>query len=1208
MKYKMTLRHLTFTLLILIISSVCALDLNGEHVCTSLEAFTQMELTTESYTTSYSTSCGLFWANRCTRYRRSYRSVYVTKTGYRTIYVCCSGWAAPAGSVECTEPICAPQCNEGTCTGPNVCQCYPQYHGPRCEYGCNTDIDNCEIVDCTSHTNSVCTKCLFHISDTIKAFDLVGVQCNRICSWQLPCYPGTCTGDQCICHADFNGHPNCRAIKVLPIQSHCSVMLQDSGTRAVTTDMQCGAHFVYVPVQGNGLSVNWVTRYSGPTAAENPIPYYVNGFKVGIVSASVDWQISRGGTVTASGSIDCNLNHDQDDPNQGTHSCGRYGSLGQDLQHGDRLFITLSSTNGGFLRLKDYDFSSSGTVVRPVYYSGQTLQNTLRIIVDLEPPTHCSLSPAEAVTCSGHPLNIGKPYTKQIELEIKWSPWVDDTSGLNKYESRVCKMLIANDVFDYPDSETCESLDSTKNEDIYEAEFQPKSPGVYCAILVVDDIAGNIRYARRCFIFDDQSEVSIVEENPIQVSVDGESLNLETDAWITGDKNVQVSWESHFANQMHIDQKLLYAIKADNDIVHTDYDTEAFPAGRPITTIENRNGIVKFEVGVYKDQNGGVTFPSFEPTWMNLTNELDQVFIDSLQNAVDADTIGFLVRATDVMGNTKSDYIKVHIDSTSPIFADEFQTDGDGVYHVTAYDKESGIKNVHWQIISDDVAGVVLSEGDTDNFRFEGDSCAPTNCYCILSNTYCYKLQLDVTPTIENSVQEKYTSALLRVTITNNALLEYSEEIQISTSSILLERTSNTNTEESDDGGVGIGLIVGIAIGAALLLFIIFIVLMLIKRTNSHENSDGEPTDIGHQNPTFMNDPTYNAYAVSTTAASPPAYTPYSTTAAQPITKKHMVDDEYASPLSLGVTNQVNNTANEISPHEINNRGTIVDGNHSRVYKATVRSLGPAKLAVKSLKAGGTVGEKETILHEIKMMRKLPQHDNIIRLYGFTSTGASPALVLEFAPSGDLSKYLQQNAPTESLYDNQSGSNGQNTQLCMFAQQVCLGMQHIQRHKIIHRNLGARNILVGNDFVCKITDFGRAVVADVDGTYIETEEIQLPVRWTAVEGLRERVFSMMSDVWSFGVLLWEIQSRGAKPYGNVPIKQIAENVVDGVRLSKPQNCPDSVYLLMEKCWCNGPHQRPSFSNIQRDLDTLIQGDRQQASDGDEYMGLANLHR
>ncbi|XP_071952363.1 uncharacterized protein [Antedon mediterranea] len=687
-------------------------------------------------------------------------------------------------------------------------------------------------------------------------------------------------------------------IHAAPTVSQCSVTLQkDSGTRAATSDIPCEASPVYVSLQGNGLSVNWKTRYSGPTLAD--YPYYVNEFKVGVVEASVDWQISREGTIglNVNGTIDCSLNHDKDDPNIATHACQQYGSLYQDLQHDDRLSLTLSSTNGGFLRLINYDFQTSGTVDEPVYYSGQTVQKTLDIVVDLEPPTHCSLTP-EAVTCSGHPLNIGEPYTKQIELEIKWSTWVDNTSGLkpNTYESRVCKMLITNDVFDYPDANKCIDLVSTQSGDDYEAEFQPNVQGVYCAILIVDDIAGNRRYARRCFIFDDQSAISIVEEKPMQVSVDGESLNLETDAWTTGDKNVHVSWDGHFVNQMHIDQKLLYAIKADSDIVHTDYDTEAFPAGRPITAIDNRNGIVKFEVGVSKDQNGGATFPLFEPIWKNLTNDLDQIYTESLENADEADTIGFWVRATDVMGNTKSDYIKVHIDSTSPIFADEFQTNGDGVYHVTAYDRESGIINVHWQIISNDLAGIVLSEGDTsDTLRFEGDSCAPTNCYCILSNTYCYKLQLDVTPTTEKSVQEKYTSVLLRVTITNNALLETSQEMQISTSTIFLESTGEDG-EDNEEGGSGVGLIVGIVIGA-LVLFIIGFVLILLKRRQKSENNDSGPTEIGHQNPTFMNDPTNNSYVAATTSP-PPAYTPYSNTEAQPITKKSMIEDEYTSPMN----------------------------------------------------------------------------------------------------------------------------------------------------------------------------------------------------------------------------------------------------------------------------------------------------------------------
>ncbi|XP_033100215.1 fibrillin-2-like [Anneissia japonica] len=253
------------------------------------------------YRSSTSTSCGWLWQDRCTSYRTRSRYSLAQRLVSYPIPVCCEGYEAPIGSDECTEPICSPGCVNGICVGPNVCTCFVGYHGPTCEYTCNVEIDNCEIIDCTSSLNFMCTKCLYHINDEIKAYELVNGRCDQICSWRndsRSCYPGRCasSSNNCTCDTDFTLDDNCMKIAVPPDVSNCSIMLQhDNGFNGISTSniscQQSRVSPIYSSVKGNSFSVDWQTQFS---ATEYPFPYYVKNFSVGVTSAVVKWYIYRG--------------------------------------------------------------------------------------------------------------------------------------------------------------------------------------------------------------------------------------------------------------------------------------------------------------------------------------------------------------------------------------------------------------------------------------------------------------------------------------------------------------------------------------------------------------------------------------------------------------------------------------------------------------------------------------------------------------------------------------------------------------------------------------------------------------------------------------------------------------------------------------------------------------------------------------------------
>ncbi|NXS23650.1 CSK kinase, partial [Mystacornis crossleyi] len=143
---------------------------------------------------------------------------------------------------------------------------------------------------------------------------------------------------------------------------------------------------------------------------------------------------------------------------------------------------------------------------------------------------------------------------------------------------------------------------------------------------------------------------------------------------------------------------------------------------------------------------------------------------------------------------------------------------------------------------------------------------------------------------------------------------------------------------------------------------------------------------------------------------------------------------------------------------------------------------------------------------------------------------------------------------------------------------VCEAMEYLEANNFVHRDLAARNVLVSEDNIAKVSDFGLTKEASC------TQDTgKLPVKWTAPEALREKKFSTKSDVWSFGILLWEIYSFGRVPYPRIPLKDVVPRVEKGYKMDAPDGCPAVVYEVMKKCWTLDPGHRPSFHQLREQL-------------------------
>jgi serine/threonine protein kinase len=212
-------------------------------------------------------------------------------------------------------------------------------------------------------------------------------------------------------------------------------------------------------------------------------------------------------------------------------------------------------------------------------------------------------------------------------------------------------------------------------------------------------------------------------------------------------------------------------------------------------------------------------------------------------------------------------------------------------------------------------------------------------------------------------------------------------------------------------------------------------------------------------------------------------------------------------------------------------------------------------------------------LHEAEIMKML-KHPNLVTLRGICTKGEPTYIVTDFMAHGSMVKYLRG-----------AGRRAALPQLLTWASEVCDGMRHLEQCSIIHRDVAARNILLSQELVCKISDFGLAQKVTGD-TYKESSRTQFPLKWMAPEAIHQRLFSVKSDVWAFGILLYEMITHGALPYPGVQNRDVAQLVKAGYRMPCPRGCPKEVHEIMCNCWKQTPEERPNFSSIGTALSSL----------------------
>lgn len=263
----------------------------------------------------------------------------------------------------------------------------------------------------------------------------------------------------------------------------------------------------------------------------------------------------------------------------------------------------------------------------------------------------------------------------------------------------------------------------------------------------------------------------------------------------------------------------------------------------------------------------------------------------------------------------------------------------------------------------------------------------------------------------------------------------------------------------------------------------------------------------------------------------------------------------------------------EIERSELKWNRRIGTGCFGEVYHGFYKSR---EVAIKTLKQGTM--SPQAFLEEAVIMRKC-RHNNLVPLYGVCSQEEPLLIVTEFMCNGSLLDYLR---------NNPEGKGLGLPDLVDMASQIAYGMKYLEQVKLIHRDLAARNILVGEDRVVKVADFGLARVIE-DSEYTARRGAKFPIKWTAPEAAMYGKFSIKSDVWSYGILLYELVTHGSVPYVGMHNTEVIEKVQRGYRLPKPTNCdcPDQIYEIMRACWNAHPEKRPTFTHLADFFDNYI---------------------
>ena len=258
------------------------------------------------------------------------------------------------------------------------------------------------------------------------------------------------------------------------------------------------------------------------------------------------------------------------------------------------------------------------------------------------------------------------------------------------------------------------------------------------------------------------------------------------------------------------------------------------------------------------------------------------------------------------------------------------------------------------------------------------------------------------------------------------------------------------------------------------------------------------------------------------------------------------------------------------------------EGNFGMVMKGEAKDVIPKEpstlVAIKVLKEGSNKDARNDFIKEAVHMNQF-NHPNILKLLGVCFDKEPLCLLFEYMDLGDLNSYLRRTAISSS----RSSSTLTVQQLTDMAVDIAAGLEYLALRHFVHRDLATRNCLINEKLLVKISDFGLSKDIYCKDYYKLGEKSVLPIRWMPPEAITFSTFTTQSDIWSFGIVLWEIFSSGTQPYCALSNEEVVDHVTNGQILRCPGDCPKELYALMVNCWATNPKERPTATEVYAEL-------------------------
>ncbi|XP_058064448.1 ephrin type-A receptor 3 [Anopheles bellator] len=364
-------------------------------------------------------------------------------------------------------------------------------------------------------------------------------------------------------------------------------------------------------------------------------------------------------------------------------------------------------------------------------------------------------------------------------------------------------------------------------------------------------------------------------------------------------------------------------------------------------------------------------------------------------------------------------------------------------------------------------------------------------------------------------------------------------------------------------------IVAGTTVTVVVILVLVIVVTVVFLRSKSHDDIDKKTSN---HLPLPMDYASNEVHAMDTT----PIVKSMKNNVTTPL---FGTSRSYVDPHTYEDPNQaIREFAREIDASYITIEAIIGGGEFGDVCRGRLKVppnfVQEIDVAIKTLKPGSSEKARCDFLTEASIMGQF-EHPNVIFLQGVVTRSNPVMIITEYMENGSLDTFLRAN-----------DGKFQTIQLIGMLRGIAAGMTYLSDMNYVHRDLAARNVLVNSLLVCKIADFGLSREIENASDAYTTRGGKIPVRWTAPEAIAFRKFTSASDVWSYGVVLWEVMSFGERPYWNWSNQDVIKSIEKGYRLPAPMDCPEALYQLMLDCWQKQRTHRPTFASITQTLDNL----------------------